>query len=230
MPLVASWTRTTVRRPPLTTPSCSAGTPPLVPGAGLGRGGLPARHRPAGTDVSAARHDRASWEVKLLVGHRERLVAEHIPGQATGWAGSCTQPDPTKNRRPAGNPAQASASTAWLAQAAQEASRSPLSARRAPDRRDWRPDRPARPRALPSCHPVGPEPAAWLGGRTLTTAKPSSSPRPPPWPGPRQLRQHRSPAPVADGSRQPHAALHRIAITQLRLPGPHQTYDQRRRA
>jgi hypothetical protein len=31
---------------------------------------------PAGTEVSAARHDRASREVKLLVDHRERLVAE----------------------------------------------------------------------------------------------------------------------------------------------------------
>jgi transposase len=32
------------------------------------------------------------------------------------------------------------------------------------------------------------------------------------------------------GNRQLNAALHRIAITQLRLPGPGQTYYQRRRA
>jgi transposase len=31
------------------------------------------------------------------------------------------------------------------------------------------------------------------------------------------------------GNRQLHAALHRIAITQLRLPGPGQAYYQRRR-
>jgi transposase len=32
------------------------------------------------------------------------------------------------------------------------------------------------------------------------------------------------------GNRQLNAALHRIAITQLRLPGPGQTYYRRRRA
>ena len=32
------------------------------------------------------------------------------------------------------------------------------------------------------------------------------------------------------GNRQLNAALHRVAITQLRLPGPGQTYYQRRRA
>jgi hypothetical protein len=41
---------------------------------------------------------------------------------------------------------------------------------------------------------------------------------------------HRSPSAGRGGNRQLNAALHRIAITQLRLPGPGQGYYQRRRA
>jgi transposase len=46
-------------------------------------------------------------------------------------------------------------------------------------------------------------------------------------PGPGQLRPYRPPP---GGNRQLNAALHRIAITQLRRPGPGQAYYQRRRA
>jgi hypothetical protein len=76
--------------------------------------------------VSAARHDRAAWQVKLLVDHRERLVAEHTPDkQPAGLAAAPAGPDleQATSRRP--GPSQRH-STAWLAQAAQEASRSPL--------------------------------------------------------------------------------------------------------
>jgi transposase len=58
--------------------------------------------------ASAARHDRASWQVKLLVDHRERLVAERPwTSNRLGW--QPLQLDPIWNRRPAGDPAQASA-------------------------------------------------------------------------------------------------------------------------
>ena len=88
-------------------------------------GGLPARHRPGWTDVSAARHDRAAWQVKLLVDHRERLVAERPwTSNRLGW--QLHQLDLTWEQATRPKPRH---STAWLARAPQEASRSLRSAR-----------------------------------------------------------------------------------------------------
>jgi hypothetical protein len=67
------------RPPPLTRAELLGWARRRWPQERVWAGGLPVRHRPAGTDVSAARHDRASWEVELVVDYRERLVAEHTP-------------------------------------------------------------------------------------------------------------------------------------------------------
>jgi hypothetical protein len=132
------------------------------------------------------------------------------------------QLDPTWNRRPAGDPAQASA-TAPHGSRRPPRRRPGLHCLPGPGRRDWLPTAQLGQLDRERCHRVArsaPKLLALPGGRTLTAAKPSSSPTPPPWPRSPSLRQHRSPVPVADGNRQPHAALYRIAITQLRLPGP----------
>jgi transposase len=174
-----------------------------------------------GLQAQADARGLINWEVKLLVRHRERLVAEHTPGQAAGLGWQLHQLDPTcgTGDQPATRPKPApqhrmaragrlggvQVSTICQIQVAVIGS---LTAQLGQLDRE-------------RCQRVtrsAPNLLAWPGGGTLTAAKPSSSPRPPPWPGPRQLR---SPAPVADGNRQLHAvALHRIAITRLRLPGP----------
>ena len=181
--------------------------------------------------MSAARHDRAScgcWSTTASA-----LVAEHTPGRATGWAGSCTsrtQPETgdQTSRRPGPSHRH---STAWLAQAAQEVSRSQLSvrpgsARLAPDR----PARPTRPRALPSCHSVGPEPArvAWWWDADHRQAKRIAD----------SAGVARSPsapaAPIASACRgwQPAAACRPAPYRDhpAAPARPRQTYDQRRRA
>jgi hypothetical protein len=106
-----------------------------------------------------------------------------------------------------------------------------------------RPDRSAGPATAPACRPAGPIAArpAWLSAPDCGQA---DRPRLPGWPGSalRPALPCTPGAPVPDssgrtdryrlsraGDRQLNAALHRIAITQLCLPGPGQT-SQRHRA
>jgi hypothetical protein len=227
-PLAASWTRTRYGAPTLGTPSCSVGTPPLAPGAGLGGRTAGTCHRPGWTDVSAARHDRAAWQVKLLVDHRERLVAERPwTSNRLGW--QLHQLDLTWNRRP--GPSQRH-STAWLARAAPRR-RPGLYELSGPGRRDWLPDRPARPtrpRALPSCHSVGPEPARvawwWAADRRQVKLIADSA---------GVARSPSAPAaPIASACRgwQPAAACRPAPYRDhpAAPARPRQTHDQRRRA
>jgi hypothetical protein len=122
--------------------------------------------------VSAARHDRASWEVKLLVDHRERLVAERTPGQATGWAAAGPNLEQATSRRPGSSQRH---STAWLTKAAQEASRVSIVCQ-AQVAGIGSLTAPARQLDRERCHRVArsaPKLLALPGGRTLTTANPT---------------------------------------------------------
>jgi hypothetical protein len=137
-----------------------------------GRRGLPARHRPGWNRRVRRRHDRASWEVKLLVDHRERLVAERTPGQATGWAAAGPNLEQATSRRPGSSQRH---STAWLTNAAQEASRVSIVCQ-AQVAGIGSLTAPARQLDRERCHRVArsaPKLLALPGGRTLTTANPT---------------------------------------------------------
>ena len=166
--------------PTLGTPSCSVGTPPLAPGAGLGgrtAGTSPPRLEPTcPPPATTGRPGRPScWSTTASAWS----PSTPLTSNRLGWQPH--QLDPTWNRRPAGDPAQASATAPHGSRRPpQEASRSPLCQ--------------AQVAAIGSltaqlgherCHrvnPVDPNLLALPGGGTLTTAKPSSSPRPPAWP------------------------------------------------
>jgi transposase len=155
--------------------------------------------------LPVARHDQASWEVKLLVDHREHLVAE--PTRTINrlrWHLHQLDPDLEHTTPRLPGPGLDRISTR-LAQAAANAGslvqvricQAQVAAIQTPQR----PDR----SAGPSTMHAGVAPVPVSSGRT---------------------DRHRL---SRGGNRQLNAALHPIAITQLRLPGPGQTYDQRRR-
>jgi transposase len=195
-------------------------------------------------DLPTAGHDQASWEVKLLVDHREHLVAERTRTiNRLRWHLHQLDPDLEHAARRLPGPSLDQVA-AWLAsipssvQAAlcQElvATIGALTARIDQLARDLRTrvDRLA-PNllGLPGC---GVLTAAKLLAETAGVTRFRSE---------ACFAMHAGVAPVPvssgrtnrhrlcrGGNRQLNAAVHRIAITQLRLAGPGQTYYQRRRA
>jgi transposase len=199
-------------------------------------------------DLPTAGHDQASWEVKLLVDHREHLVAERTRTiNRLRWHLHQLDPDleHTTRRLPGSGLGRI---TARLAQAAADAGsvvqvsicQAQVTAIGALTDQIGQLDRQLRQRVarlapsllcLPGC---GPLTAAKLIAETAGGARFRSE---------ACFAMHAGVAPVPvssgrtdrhrlsrGGNRQLNAALHRIAITQLRLPGEGQTYYQRRRA
>jgi transposase len=199
-------------------------------------------------DLPTAGHDQASWEVKLLVDHREHLVAERTRTiNRLRWHLHQLDPDLEHATRRLPGPGLGRI-TARLAQAAADAGcvvqvticQAQVSAIQALSDQIGQLDRQLRQRvarlapsllSLPGC---GPLTAAKLIAETAGVARFRSE---------ACFAMHAGVAPVPvssgrtdrhrlsrGGNRQLNAALHRVAITQLRLPGPGQTYYQRRRA
>jgi transposase len=199
-------------------------------------------------DLPVAQYDQASWEIKLLVDHREHLVAErtrHI--NRLRWHLHQLDPDLERVTRRLPGPGLRRV-IVWLAQATPQAAspvqvaicRDQATAISALTGQIGELDRQLRQRVarlaptllgLPGC---GPLTAAKLIAETAGVDRFRSE---------ACFAMHAGVAPVPvssgrtdrhrlsrGGNRQLNAALHRIAITQLRLPGPGQSYYQRRRA
>jgi transposase len=195
-------------------------------------------------DLPSAGHDQASWEVKLLVDHREHLVAERTRTiNRLRWHLHQLDPDLEHAARSLSGPSLDQIA-AWLAGApwsvqvviCQEltVTVAALTARIDQLTGELR-QRVARlaPNllSLPGC---GPLTAAKLLAETAGVARFRSE---------ACFAMHAGVAPIPvssgrtdrhrlcrGGNRQLNAAMHRIAITQLRLAGPGQTYYRRRRA
>jgi transposase len=195
-------------------------------------------------DLPTAGHDQASWEVRLLVDHREHLVAERTRTiNRLRWPRHQLDPDLEHAARSLSGPsldqiAAWLAGAPWLVQVVvcQEltATVAALTARIDQLTGELR-QRVARlaPNllSLPGC---GPLTAAKLLAETAGVARFRSE---------ACFAMHAGVAPIPvssgrtdrhrlcrGGNRQLNAAMHRIAITQLRLVGPGQTYYRRRRA
>jgi transposase len=197
-------------------------------------------------NLPTAGHDQPSWEVKLLVDHREHLVAERTRAiNRLRWHLHRHQLAPDLERAAHRLPGPGLGRiSAWLAQAAlgvqisicqaQVAAISSLTDRIGELDRQLR-QRVARLAPtlldLPGC---GPLTAAKLLAETAGVGRFRSE---------ACFAMHAGVAPVPassgrthrhrlsrGGNRQLNAALHRIAITQLRLRGPGQTAYRRRRA
>jgi transposase len=198
-------------------------------------------------DLPTAGHDQASWEVKLLVDHRQHLVAERTRTiNRLRWHLHQLDPDLEHTTRRLPGPGLGRIS-AWLAQAADTGSvvqvricQAQVTAIGALTDQIGQLDRQLRQRvarlapsllSLPGC---GPLTAAKLIAETAGVTRFRSE---------ACFAMHAGVAPVPvssgrtdrhrlsrGGNRQLNAALHRIAITQLRLAGPGQTYYRRRRA
>jgi transposase len=195
-------------------------------------------------DLPTAGHDQASWEIKLLVDHREHLVAERTRTiNRLRWHLHQLDPDLEHATRRLPGPGLGRITTR-LAQAATDAGCVVQSGS-------------ARPKSAPS-RPSPTRSASWTGNSAnaspsrpiaaqparLRAADRGQAHRRDRWRGPIPLRacfaMHAGVAPIPissdrhrlsrGGNRQLNAALHRVAITQLRLPGPGQSYYQRRRA
>jgi transposase len=199
-------------------------------------------------DLPTAGHDQASWEVKLLVDHREHLVGERTRTiNRLRWHLHQLDPDLEHATRRLPGPGLRRV-TAWLQHPADDAGslvqvricQAQVTAIQTLSDQIGQLDRQLRQHAarlapsllsLPGC---GPLTAAKLIAETAGVARFRSE---------ACFAMHAGVAPVPvssgrtdrhrlsrGGNRQLNAALHRIAITQLRLPGPGQTYYQRRRA
>jgi len=195
-------------------------------------------------NLPTAGHDQASWEVKLLVDHREQLVAERTRQiNRLRWHLHQLDPDLERATRRLPGPGLRRI-TAWLAQATPGIQvgicRSQVTAISSLTDQIGGLDRQLRQRVarlgptlldLPGC---GPLTAAKLIAETAGVARFRSE---------ACFAMHAGVAPIPassgrtdrhrlcrGGNRQLNAAIHRIAITQLRLAGPGQAYYQRRRA
>ena len=164
----------------------------------------------------------------------------NAPDRSTGYAGSCTSSTRPGTPHPPAARSGPGRSTAWLAQAT-PASRSAAAPTRAPRAAhsptrsaswivtsasgspDW-PDA-APPARLRAADRGQADRRDRRGGRFRSAACLPARRR-----GPGQLRPHRPPRLSGAGHRQLQAALHRITLTQLRLPDPGQASSQRRRA
>jgi transposase len=198
-------------------------------------------------DLPSAGHDQASWEVKLLVDHREQLIAERTRTiNRLRWHLHQLDPDLEQATRRLPGPGLDHLTTS-LAQAADASSvvqvricQAQVTAIKILTDQISELEGQLRRRVarlapsllgLPGC---GPLTAAKLLAETAGVARFRSE---------ACFASHAGVAPVPvssgrtdrhrlsrGGNRQLNAALHRIAITQLRLPGPGQAYYQRRRA
>jgi transposase len=195
-------------------------------------------------DLPTAGHDQPSWEVKLLVDHREHLVAERTRTiNRLRWHLHQLDPDLEHAARRLLGPSLDQVA-AWLAGApwsvqvaiCQELTATITALTARIDRLTGQ----LRQRvaqlapnllSLPGC---GPLTAAKLLAKTAGVARFRSE---------ACFAMHAGVAPIPvssgrtdrhrlcrGGNRQLNAAIHRIAITQLRLPGPGQSYYRRRRA
>ena len=198
--------------------------------------------------LPAAQHDHASWEVKLLVDHREDLVAERTRQiNRLRWHLHQLNPDLEHATRRLPGPGLRRVA-AWLSQATPRAAspvqlgicRNQVTAISALTGQIAELDRQLRQRVTR----LAPALLGLPGCGLLTTAKLLAETA-----GVARFRSEAcfamhagvAPVPVSSGrtdrhrlsrggNRQLNAALHRIAITQLRLPGPGRAYYQRRRA
>jgi transposase len=195
-------------------------------------------------NLPTAGHDQTSWEVKLLVDHRQHLVAERTRQiNRLRWHLHQLDPDLERATRRLPGPGLGRI-TAWLAQTTPGVQvgicRNQVTAISSLTDQIRGLDRQLRQRVarltptlldLPGC---GPLTAAKLIAETAGVARFRSQ---------ACFAMHAGVAPIPassgrtdrhrlsrGGNRQLNAALHRIAITQLRLPGPGQAYYQRRRA
>jgi transposase len=199
-------------------------------------------------DLPTAGHDQASWEVKLLVDHREHLVGERTRTiNRLRWHLHQLDPDLEHATRRLPGPGLRRIA-AWLQHPADDAGslvqvricQAQVTAIQGLTDQIDQLDRQLRQQvarlapsllSLPGC---GPLTAAKLIAETAGVARFRSE---------ACFAMHAGVAPVPvssgrsdrhrlsrGGNRQLNAALHRIAITQLRLPGPGQTYYQRRRS
>jgi transposase len=199
-------------------------------------------------DLPTAGHDQASWEVKLLVDHREDLVAERTRQiNRLRWHLHQLNPDLEHATRRLPGPGLRRVA-AWLSQATPRAAspvqlgicRNQVTAISALTGQIAELDRQLRQRVTR----LAPALLGLPGCGLLTTAKLLAETA-----GVARFRSEAcfamhagvAPVPVSSGrtdrhrlsrggNRQLNAALHRIAITQLRLPGPGRAYYQRRRA
>ena len=199
-------------------------------------------------DLPTAGHDQASWELRLLVDHREHLVAERTRTiNRLRWHLHQLDPDLERATRRLPGPGLGRITTR-LAQAAADPGsvvqvmicQAQVTAIQTLTDQIGQLDRQLRQRvaqqapsllSLPGC---GPLTAAKLIAETGGVARFRSE---------ACFAMHAGVAPIPvssgrtdrhrlsrGGNRQLNAALHRIAITQLRLPGEGQTYYRRRRA
>jgi transposase len=195
-------------------------------------------------DLPTAGHDQASWEVKLLVDHREHLVAERTR-TINGLRWHLHQLDPdlehAARRLPGPSLDQIAAwlaGTPWLVQVTicQELTAAIAALTARIDRltcelRQRVAQLAPQLLSLPGC---GVLTAAKLIAETAGVARFRSE---------ACFAMHAGVAPIPvssgrtdrhrlcrGGNRQLNAAIHRIAITQLRLPCQGQTYSRRRRA
>jgi transposase len=195
-------------------------------------------------NLPTAGHDQASWEVKLLVDHREHLVAERTRAiNRLRWHLHRLDPDLEHTARRLPGPSLGPIA-AWLAEVpasaqidiCQEltAAIGALTARidrLAHDLRQRVAQQAPNLLSLPGC---GVLTAAKLIAETAGVARFRSE---------ACFAMHAGVAPIPassgrtdrhrlcrGGNRQLNAAVHRIAITQLRLAGPGQSYYRRRRA
>jgi transposase len=193
-------------------------------------------------DLPTAGHDQASWEVKLLVDHREQLIAERTSAiNRLRW--QLHRLDPTWSTAPDACPAIPGTHRRLARRGPSIGPNRQLPAAHRHDPDADHPHRPARPRPSHPGRAPGPKLLSLPGGGVLTAA--GSSPRPPGGPVPLRacfaMDAGVAPIPASSGrtdrhrlgrggNRQLHAAIHRIAITQLPLAGPGQSYSRRRRA
>jgi transposase len=187
-------------------------------------------------DLPSAGHDQASWEVKLLVDHREQLVAERTRTiNRLRWQLHQLDPDLEQATRRRPGPGSAAWPPGWpkpptpprWCRSGSARPRSPPSARSATRSANWTGSwasgSPGWPPRCSACPAAGPD-----RGQAARRDR---------WGGPVPLRgllaSHAGVAPVPvssgrtdrhrrsrGGNRQLNAALHRIVITQLRSPAP----------
>jgi hypothetical protein len=209
--------------------------PDALARSALGGGGLPACHRPAGTRP-AGRRGAGGAGAAAAAGRSRQAVRTPGKSDPIDALAVARLPGPGLRRTTTGLPRPPPTPGPWCR------SRSARPTHRHPD--PQRPDRPAGPSTPPTRRPAGPIAAqpGWLRAADRGQAHRRDRRRgPAPLRGLLAMHAGVAPIPVSSGrtdrhrlarggNRQLNATLHCIAITQLRLPGPGQSYYRRRRA